>query len=109
MLNFRFLTFFVFIFVLAIMIVSSASPPTLLITGTGDEVVDPGNSARLGARLREKGVPVREIVYPGLGHSTLVGALAAPLRGLAPVLADVALFINEVSLDHQITVIGPIP
>ncbi len=75
---------------------SPASPPALLITGAGDEVVDPGNSARLGARLRERGVAVRAIVYAGVGHRALIGALAAPLRTLAPVLDDVAGFVNGV-------------
>lgn len=74
---------------------SAGAPPALLITGDNDEVVDPGNSARLAARLRQHGVGVREIVYPDVSHSALVGALAAPLRRFAPVLDDVAAFIAE--------------
>lgn len=77
--------------------VTAAVPPALLITGSNDDVVDPGNSVRLAARLREHGATVREIVYPNVGHRTLVGALAAPLRSLAPVLNDVAGFINGLS------------
>jgi acetyl esterase/lipase len=74
--------------------VSANDPPTLLITGTGDEVVDPGNSIRLAARLRAHDVEVHEIVYPGVGHARLVGALASPLRYIAPVLEDAAAFIE---------------
>ena len=74
--------------------VSRDDPPALLITGSNDDVVDPRNSARLAARLRSHGVAAREIVYPGLSHTRLVGALAAPLRGTAPVLDDVAAFIE---------------
>lgn len=77
--------------------VSSAAPPTLLITGDADTVVSPGNSVRLSARLRERGVAVQEIVYPGAGHRKLVGALAAHLRGLLPVRDDVAAFITRTS------------
>ncbi|MEO8003507.1 MAG: alpha/beta hydrolase [Betaproteobacteria bacterium] len=77
--------------------VSSAAPPTLLITGDADTVVSPGNSVRLSARLREQGVPVQEIVYPGAGHRKLVGALAAHLRLLIPVRDDVAAFITGTS------------
>jgi len=73
---------------------SSSAPPALLVTGTADDVVDPGNSTRLAARLRAQGAHARTIAYPVLGHRTLVGALAAPLRGLAPVLDDVAGFVN---------------
>ena len=76
---------------------TAAAPPALLVTGKQDDLVDPGNVTRLAARMRENGVPVREIVYPDLGHRALVGALAAPLRNLGPVLDDVAGFVNAVS------------
>lgn len=76
---------------------SSAAPPALLVTGQQDTLVDPGNSSRLAARLRAHGTTARVIAYPDVGHRTLIGALAAPLRSLAPVLDDVALFINAVS------------
>jgi acetyl esterase/lipase len=76
---------------------SPAAPQTLLITGDADTVVSPGNSVRLSARLREQGVAVQEIVYPGAGHRKLVGALAAHLRILVPVREDVAAFITRTS------------
>ena len=75
--------------------VTAAAPPTLLASGANDQTVDPRNSARLAAQLRRNGVPVREIVYPRLGHSTLIGALAVPLRAIARVLDDVARFILD--------------
>ena len=75
---------------------SSSAPPVLLATGNENDVVDPGNSRRLAARLRLNGAKVREIVYPHLGHRTLIGALAAPLRRLGPVLDDVAAFVNQI-------------
>jgi acetyl esterase/lipase len=74
---------------------SSAAPPALLLTGARDDVVDPGNSSRLAARLQGHGVPARVVTYPNLGHRTLIGALAAPLRGLGPVLDDVAGFVVQ--------------
>lgn len=79
---------------------SPAAPPALLVTGALDNLVDPGNSSRLALRLRQHGVQARVIVYPALGHRTLIGALAAPLRGLpgfGPVLDDVAGFVNALS------------
>ena len=81
---------------------SSASSPVLVITGAEDDVVDPGNSVRLAARLKAHGVFVREIVYPKLGHRTLIGALAAPLRShYGAVLEDIAGFVNELSTDQR--------
>ena len=76
---------------------SSAAPPALLVTGLRDDVVDPGNSTRLAARLRAYGAQVRTVTYPDLGHRTLIGALAAPLRALGPVLEDVSGFVNQLS------------
>lgn len=74
--------------------VTRDDPPALLVTGSSDTTVAPGNSTRLAARLRASKVAVREIVYPGVSHVKLVGALATPFRGIAPVLEDVAGFIH---------------
>jgi hypothetical protein len=62
-------------------------------TAGGDAVVEPGNSVRLAARIRAVGGTVRVVAYDQLDHRTVVGALAAPLRGLAPVLDEVARFV----------------
>ena len=74
---------------------SADDPRALLITGSDDRTVDPGNTARLAARLRKSGVAAREIVYDGVSHTRLVGALAAPFRRFAPVLDDVAAFVQS--------------
>ena len=68
-------------------------PPALLLTAADDSTVSPANSARLAARLRAAGGVATEISYPGLDHQRVVGALAAPLRGLAPVLDDIVAFV----------------
>jgi acetyl esterase/lipase len=73
--------------------VAAGSPPALLVVAAQDRIVDPGNSARLAARTRAAGGTVREVSYEQLDHRTVIGALAAPLRGLAPVLDDVAGFV----------------
>lgn len=77
--------------------VSPQSPPAMLATGDDDSVVRPRNTRRLATRLREVGVPVREVFYPGVSHLMLVGSLAALFRGFAPVLRDVADFVNDAS------------
>jgi acetyl esterase/lipase len=68
--------------------------PALLLTAPDDTTVRPGNSVRLAARLRESGATATEISYPALGHRRIVGALAAPLRDLGPVLDDIARFVE---------------
>lgn len=75
--------------------VGKASPPALLIAASRDSLVNPAdNTGRLAARLRSEGVAVSEVYYDGVTHTTLVGSIAAPLRGLAPTLDAVDTFVN---------------
>jgi acetyl esterase/lipase len=74
---------------------SAAAPPALLIAPKEDGTVDPvRNTGRLAARLRADGVPVREIYYGGVSHTTLVASLSATLRHLAPTLDAVDDFVR---------------
>lgn len=74
--------------------VSAQAPRTLLLATRDDRVVDPErNSGVLAERLRRAGVPVQLRFLEGVNHVTLVGALASPLRGLAPVRRDVSAFV----------------
>ncbi|PWC30895.1 hypothetical protein CR165_01505 [Pseudoroseomonas aestuarii] len=70
------------------------APPLLLLHGLADDTVSPDRSRELAAR---PGARARLVLYPGLGHVGIVGALARPVRGLglagAPVLEDVAGFL----------------
>lgn len=75
--------------------VTGREPPMLLITGGADQRVGPGNTRRLAARVRDRGGRVEEVVYPGVGHSGVLVALARPLRRWAPVLRDVADFVRS--------------
>jgi len=77
--------------------VRGGEPPTLLLTGDSDRTVDPGNSARLAAKLRAAGDDVREIIYPGVSHVTIIGAFAPALHFIAPVLTDVDRFSTHLS------------
>jgi hypothetical protein len=74
--------------------VTAQAPPMLLGAPRRDGSVDPGNTARLAARLRGSGVRVVERSYRYAGHRTLLGAFAAPLTMLAPVRADVLRFVG---------------
>lgn len=75
--------------------VSGDEPPMFLAAGKRDTTVDPGNTDRLAAKLRAAGDSVEVKNYPLVGHALLVAALAAPLRVVAPVLADSARFIDS--------------
>jgi acetyl esterase/lipase len=72
--------------------VTPGAPPALLMTGVDDGLVEPGNSTRLAARLRDAGNEATVVAYPRTGHITIMGAFAAPLRFLAPVLRDADAF-----------------
>ena len=72
------------------------APPLLLLTGDADTTVQPRNSRVLGARMSALGGQARVIEYPGVGHIGILLALSKPFRGKAPVVADMAAFLNAV-------------
>ncbi|MGV3627320.1 MAG: alpha/beta hydrolase [Betaproteobacteria bacterium] len=73
---------------------SKTSPRTFLGAARSDDLVDPDRNARqLATRLRAANVDVTLKIYDDLNHYTQIAAFARPLRGLAPVLKDVAGFV----------------
>lgn len=71
------------------------APPSFLGAAKEDRLVDPQrNAVALGAKLAAAGVPVTVKRYDRVSHTTLIGAFGRPLRWLAPVLDDVAEFIE---------------
>jgi acetyl esterase/lipase len=77
--------------------VAKGAPPAFLASGRDDDLVDPGNVTRLARRITETGDAVSVKFYAGVGHRTLIGAFAPPLRPLAPVLRDSVEFIDGVT------------
>lgn len=73
----------------------AGDPPAFLATGTDDETVRPRNSLRLAEKLRAAGVPVELKQYDALDHTDTLLALSTPLRGRAPVLADMTAFLTN--------------
>lgn len=67
---------------------------TLLIAARDDKLVNPQrNTVGLAQALTARGQSVALALFDGVGHATLIGAMAAPLRGLAPVLETVRQFL----------------
>jgi acetyl esterase/lipase len=74
--------------------VDGQAPPMLLATDRNDRLVDPGNSRRFADAIHAKGGRAETRVYGGVNHQLMIGAFAAPLTFLAPVLKDAAAFID---------------
>jgi acetyl esterase/lipase len=76
--------------------VRADAPPMLLVQGLADETVWPKNSRNLATALTALGVPVTLKLYPKISHSDTVAALTAVLRGRAPTLADIQIFVGSI-------------
>jgi len=74
--------------------VGPGAPAAFLATGDADTTVRPRNTRKLAAALRAAGAPVEERHYPGLNHADTVLALSRPLRGKAPLLAEMTGFLK---------------
>lgn len=81
--------------------IDGTEPPLLLLHGARDQTVHPQNSARLAARIRERGGCARSVIYPGVGHVSIVVAFAAPGLRIAPVLNDVESFVRGLSVEES--------
>jgi acetyl esterase/lipase len=77
--------------------VDGSAAPSLLISGLNDTTVRPANSKHLAARIRAHGGIAEEAYYEGVGHVSLIGAIAAPLHFMAPTLKEVIEFLNRES------------
>ena len=74
---------------------AGSSPPAFLGAARNDKLVDPQRSTvGLARKLEAAGTPVTLHLYDHVSHTTLIGAFAAPLRFLSPVLDDVSAFIH---------------
>ena len=76
--------------------VHRGAPPALLIAANNDDTVNPRrNTSVLADRLRAAKVPVREIYYDRVSHTTLVATLSNTLRRLAPSLEAIEEFVHS--------------
>ena len=76
--------------------VTPGAPPALLLASNQDGLVDPvRNTGGLATKLRAAGVAVQETYFDHTSHTSLVGSLARPLRGLAPTLDLIERFVKS--------------
>lgn len=86
--------------------VDGHEPPMLLLSGADDDEVDPENSRVFAATLRAHGDRADLHLYPDVGHSRILLALARP-RARAPTLRDVLAFIAATSAGAAAAGAGP--
>ncbi len=71
-------------------------PRALLLAARNDTLVNPQrNTLALAQVLQRQGTAVDVELFDRVSHTTLIGAMARPLRGLAPVLERVSGFLNQ--------------
>lgn len=68
--------------------------PLLLLHGDDDDTVFPFNTLNLSQAVVDAGGRARHIIYPDIGHIEILFSLARPFRDLAPLLDDIAAFID---------------
>jgi acetyl esterase/lipase len=77
-------------------------PPTLILHGDADAIVNPNSAKDLTAKLKTVDVEVSLKMYPGIGHKRIVAAFGQPLHFLAPTLKDISEFLdNTVCVNHS--------
>jgi acetyl esterase/lipase len=68
-------------------------PPMLLVAGSGDTTVSPGNTERMAARLRAVGSKVETKLYPGVGHIGIILSIAPGFRFTTSLREDIVKFV----------------
>jgi acetyl esterase/lipase len=79
-------------------LVKPGAPPTLLLHGAGDDIVDVSAARHLHQALTARGVEAKSVEYPGVGHVGLVLTLSRPLRWRADSLDRTIAFIRAQSI-----------
>lgn len=73
-----------------------ASHRVLLLAARSDSLVNPRRNSQVMAQaLQSQGADVELALFDRVSHTTLIGAMAPPLRGLAPVLDRLSAFLLQ--------------
>ena len=79
---------------LSVNYIGDDSPTTLILHGSEDNVVTPRSAYSLAGKLATHNIPHELKVYEDVGHIKIIGALASPLKSLAPTLNDIQEFLH---------------
>ncbi len=82
-------------------LISPASPPMLLITGTDDELVSPKHSYSLHESARENGANTTLLTYEGVGHIKLLLSLSKSFQDRTPAIEDIVDFFSKVEREQR--------
>lgn len=82
------------------------APPLWLASGDADVTVRPRNSQNLAAAVERAGGEAQLRLYPGMGHTGIVMALATPFRGKGPVLEEATEFLRRTTARRTAAVEG---
>jgi acetyl esterase/lipase len=74
--------------------VTGPRPPMLLVAGSDDGTVSPGNADRMAAKLIAEGGHAKVIKYPGIGHIGIILSLVPGFRGMTTLRQDMLDFIH---------------
>ncbi len=74
--------------------VDGSAPPMLLMAGSKDTTVDPGNTTRLAAAIHAHGGTVTATILPGKSHISLLTSLLPSSGGRSATLDAVANFVD---------------
>lgn len=75
------------------------NPPSLLLHGSADTVVEPIDTSILAEKLVTAGNRTTAILYEGVTHAEILGALSPVLAGAAPTKSDIMKFIGGIRRD----------
>ncbi len=84
--------------------VSLGAPPSLLMHGAKDQIVQFKNAKVLSAALRDLGIRAEAIEFANMAHTDMVIAIARPFRWRAPVFSNAVRFIEECAKSRSSTV-----
>ena len=75
---------------------SNRAPPTLLLHGLKDDIVDPSHTQKLRDALLSQGARVETHLYPGRGHADTAASFTLIARFRTPALAQTLEFLSRV-------------
>jgi acetyl esterase/lipase len=75
----------------------STAPPTLLLAGADDKVVDPAHTQKLRDALLAQGAEVETHLYPRRGHADTIASFTVVARFRTPALAQTLAFLARIS------------